>query len=1116
MKYCPKCKSSYPLNQRFCFTDGSALTLQDPYNLVGRALADKYRLDALVGMGGMGAVYSAVHLNTGRQIAVKVLLPNLAIGNPRIVELFEREARIVGRLKHENIVDIIDAGRSGDGVAYIAMEWLEGYTLDEEIQTNGPLSFQRVSEILRQIASALQESHSQHILHRDLKPSNIFLMKRTPGREQVKVMDFGISKLVGDTQGSPVSSLMGTPQYASPEQFRLGENIDGRADIYSLGVVLFQMLTNALPFSDTTVSALIYKHLNEPPPPLRSLRPDIPPALDDLITRMLAKHPADRPQRVGDLPDLFDQAAGPNRVTVMNAPAVRETPPGFQNRQAAPSIPPPIQPPIQPQTPPQMRPQTPPPTPPQMRPQTQPPLPPQTHPPVWPQPQPPMQTPAQPPMPPQMQAPMRPQTPPPAWPPAQPQMQPPMPPQMQAPMQPPMQHQTPPPMWSQTPPQMQPSVQAKAPKRRRLLWPLLISGVAALVVIAIVGYVIIDRLSVSAWKGNMEAERKAFREGRYVEGVNYAQAALKEAEGFGSQDPRLATSLRNTGELYTRLAKYDEADSLLQRALSINEKAPGPEDRETARTVYALARLSEERENKDKAEPLYRRSLAIREKVLGKEDPEVAQSLSGLARVLSLKRIAEAEELARRSLSIREKALGENHPDVAESLLSLIVVIMEIGKPSEVEAYLKRAVAIRESSLGRAHPDLAESLITMGIFLDKRGQCQVADAPMRRAIPILEKTLGTDHPLVARSYLALAGAIAGQSKTSEFDDLIKRATAILEKSSGPESKDMARVFSTRGKAMTDSGRYKEAETYLLRSLAILEKSERMTGELVAEANLDLVGLYNKQGAFTKSEEYARRSTSAFEKTLGKDHPIFSALLISQAISLSKLKKLSEAEDKLRQADIGVQKASGTIRAPLQTLSALSRALLLFEKGEYDQASEKVGNLMQTLDDSPLLFGDVVHFVYSVSIAQQLKPVGEEMARMIAQVVGGGGQSTAAQADNLTQRIEVLEATAKRGLSLVEGEQCKRNQNLLSEYRVVLGVLYTMKAMIIDTKGSHQEAMTVLRDNLPAIQESVKNQSTKSDMQTFFTAYSAILKNTGRYEDANEIESFVKGIESSRK
>jgi len=640
--------------------------------------------------------------------------------------------------------------------------------------------------------------------------------------------------------------------------------------------------------------------------------------------------------------------------------------------------------------------------------------------------------------------------------------------------------------------------------------------VGAIFVILIIGFVATRYLSNSAWKENTEAERKAFREGRYLEAVNFAQAALKEAESFGSQDARLATSLHNAGELYTRLERYAEAEGLLQRALTIREKAP--ENQETARTIYALARLSHSQGNKEKAERLYRQSLAIREKALGKDHPDVAESLSGLAGALSLKRIEEAERLARRSLSIREKALGENHPDVAESLSSLTEVILEIGKPSEIESYLRRAITIRETSLGRTHPLLAESLVNLGVFFDKRGQCQDAEAPMRRAITILETAYGTDHPAVARSYLALASVLAGQNRVSDFEELIGRATVIMEKSSGPESKDMARALSTRGRALTNLGKYKDAETSLLQSLAILEKSDKMMGESVAEAYLDLVGLYSKQSAYTKSEEYLKRSMTAFEKALGKDHPVFSALLITQAVYLSKLKKIGEAEDKLRQADAGVQKASGTIRSPLQAMSLLARALILFEKGEYDQSSEKVGSLMPSLEDSPLLFGDVVHFVYSVSLAQQIKPIGEGLAKMITQVPQNGGRFPAAQTDNLIQRIEVLESTAKRGLILVENEQCKRNQNLLGEYKVLLGVLYTMKALFIDAKGNHQEAMTVLRDNLASIQESLKHESTKADTRAFFTVYSNILRYSGRADEASEIETFVKtitAVESSR-
>lgn len=1048
MKYCPTCKASYPLGQRFCSNDGATLTLQDPYNLLGRALVDKYRLDALVGIGGMGAVYSAVHLSTGRQIAIKVLLPNLVIGNPRMLELFEREARVVGRLKHENIVDIIDAGQTTDGVAYIAMEWLEGHTLEEEMMKRGALSFQRVSEILRQVAAALQESHSQHIIHRDLKPSNIFLVKRGPGREQVKVVDFGISKSIGDTGGAPVSSAMGTPQYASPEQFKLGENVDSRTDIYSLGVVLFQMLTNALPFNDTTISAIIHKHLHEPPPPLRNLRQDIPPALEDLVVRMLAKQPADRPQRVGDIPDLFGQAVIAHRVTTVNQTSVSETRPGFQQPQSSlltqPLTRPPAQSPMQPPV------------------------------------QPPAQFPMQPPM----------------QPPAQFHMQPPVQAPMQFPMQPPMQYS---------------ASQPTSSKRRWGTGALIIGGVAALFVILMITLAAAWYLSGSdsVWKANMEAERKAFREGRYLEAANYAQVALKEAEAFGPQDSRLATSLHNAGELYTRLERYDEAERLLQRALSIREKVL--EDAETARTICALARLNLSRGIKDKAERLYRQSLAIREKVLGRDHPDVAESLSGLASVLSVKRIDESERLARRSLSVREKALGANHPDVAESLSRLTEVILEIGKPSEIESYLRRAISIRESSLGQAHPDLAESLMNLGVFFDKRGQCREAEAPMRRAIAMLENTYGASHPAAARGNLLLASVIAGQGRTSEFEELIDRTTASLEKSSGPESKDIAKALAIKGTALTNLGRYKDAETHLLQSLAILEKSERMTGELVAEAYLNLAGLYSQQGAFTKAEDYLRRSTSAYENTLGKDHPVLSALLIIQSMNLARSKKIGEAEAKLRQADAGVRKASGTIRAPLASLASLAGSILLLEKGEYDQASEKMGNFLSAFEDPPLLFGDTVHFGYFVSVAQQTKPVVEGVVKMFTMVAQGAGQIPEAEANNTIQRIEILESTAKRGLTLVEREQCKRNQHLLVEYKNLLAGLYAMRALCIDSAGRHQDAMTVLGENLSAIHESLKQGGQKSDLYGLFSLYINMLRYTGRDNEAQEIETFVKEI-----
>ncbi len=308
MKYCPKCQQIYPMSQRFCLEDGQSLSLPDPYHLVGRTLVDKYRIDALVGIGGMGAVYSAHHLGIDRQVAIKILQPNIALGNEHLLSLFEREAKLVGHLTHENIANVMDAGRTADGIAYIAMEWLEGRTLEETLSTEGPMSFEQVGGILRQIAAALEAAHAKRIIHRDLKPANVMLVTRPDGREQVKVLDFGVAKVLSETTASPVSMPMGTPHYASPEQFHTGGHIDGRADIYSLGVMLYQMLTGALPFETTSVHELIRLQLTAPPPPLRQLRPAAPEAVERLVNRLLAKDPNQRPQRASEVPALFEQA----------------------------------------------------------------------------------------------------------------------------------------------------------------------------------------------------------------------------------------------------------------------------------------------------------------------------------------------------------------------------------------------------------------------------------------------------------------------------------------------------------------------------------------------------------------------------------------------------------------------------------------------------------------------------------------------------------------------------------------------------------------------------------------------------------------------------------------
>jgi serine/threonine-protein kinase len=326
-KYCPTCKKTFTSAERLCPDDGSVLSLNDPYHLVGRTLHDKYRIDALVGLGGMGAVYYAYHSGIDRRVAFKILQPNIALSDEHVVELFEREAKLAGRLSHENIVDVNDAGRTDEGIAYIVMEWLEGRTLDEELLRQGWFGFGRAAGIARQIAAALGEAHRKHVIHRDLKPGNIMLIDSPGGRDHVKVLDFGIGKALGETMASSmVSTVVGTPHYASPEQLTVGGRIDGRSDIYSLGVILYRMLGGRPPFNSPSMGEVIQMQLTAEPAPLFTLRPETPPAVERLVTSMLAKKPARRPQSAAEVIATLDLAfahsekgdvAPPGEITIL-------------------------------------------------------------------------------------------------------------------------------------------------------------------------------------------------------------------------------------------------------------------------------------------------------------------------------------------------------------------------------------------------------------------------------------------------------------------------------------------------------------------------------------------------------------------------------------------------------------------------------------------------------------------------------------------------------------------------------------------------------------------------------------------------------------------------------
>src|SRR4051812_12060876 len=250
MKKCPRCGVEYSDATTLCPADGEALE-KDPDSLVGTILSGKYRIDARLNEGGMGTVYRGTHILMDKTVAIKVLNPSLA-ADDKIVARFSREARAASRISHPHALNVTDFGESQNGVVFLIMEYLHGKTLKEVVQGEGPLDLPRVVEIIRQVCGALDAAHSEGVIHRDLKSDNIMLVD-VGGGDWAKVLDFGIAKIkeplgTKDAEITSPNLIIGTPQYMSPEQCSQSSEIDARSDIYSLGVILYEMLAGHVPF----------------------------------------------------------------------------------------------------------------------------------------------------------------------------------------------------------------------------------------------------------------------------------------------------------------------------------------------------------------------------------------------------------------------------------------------------------------------------------------------------------------------------------------------------------------------------------------------------------------------------------------------------------------------------------------------------------------------------------------------------------------------------------------------------------------------------------------------------------------------------------------------------
>jgi len=331
MKTCPTCQVSYPNNYAVCPADGVSLEEVGTWS-DGSVIRGKYRLLAKVGQGGMGSVYKALHLAFDEMRALKVIAPEL-LSDELFVKRFKHEAVITRRLQHPNAVRVDDIDEAEDGRPFIVMEFIEGKSLKKLIREEGPLPTERVCSIIKQAANALDAAHRLGMVHRDIKPDNIALVD-APDGEMVKVLDFGIAKVkearMGEGAGLTLTGagvVIGTPQYMSPEQAmgKRGDELDGRADLYSLGVVMYQMLTADLPFKADTTMEMLLAHMQKPPAPIGVLHPElqVPETVAALAMRLLEKNrdmrPASARALIQEIEKIEKDLSNPSKTRVLTA-----------------------------------------------------------------------------------------------------------------------------------------------------------------------------------------------------------------------------------------------------------------------------------------------------------------------------------------------------------------------------------------------------------------------------------------------------------------------------------------------------------------------------------------------------------------------------------------------------------------------------------------------------------------------------------------------------------------------------------------------------------------------------------------------------------------------------
>ncbi|HJQ26196.1 MAG TPA: SUMF1/EgtB/PvdO family nonheme iron enzyme [Blastocatellia bacterium] len=295
MKRCPLCSQTFDDRYTVCPIDETELVADTGDPMLGRLLDHRYRLTKKIGEGGMGSIYKAVHTEMGRTCAIKLLAP-ITSGREEALARFKREAKMASRIDNPHAVTIYDFGEAENGLLFLAMEFIDGRPLSGIIADHRMLPVERAAHITYQVAEALAAAHALGIVHRDLKPDNVMITRKGTDGDYVKVLDFGIAKSVADDSADHLTKtgfVLGTPVYMSPEQL-LGENLDGRSDIYSLAIIVYEMLSGKLPFVGDNQQSVMMKRITGSPVPLRAVAPQVSEAVERVVMQGLSREPEER------------------------------------------------------------------------------------------------------------------------------------------------------------------------------------------------------------------------------------------------------------------------------------------------------------------------------------------------------------------------------------------------------------------------------------------------------------------------------------------------------------------------------------------------------------------------------------------------------------------------------------------------------------------------------------------------------------------------------------------------------------------------------------------------------------------------------------------------------